>query len=100
MKNFLIVSFFIICFGLSFFAIKAGAFLTMRPIETKYRTVSRSLSESEVEEINKTGTFDKRIEIKEDETNYLFHKLKETRTKTQFGWETKIDTLNTYVQRE
>lgn len=98
MKKFLVFSFFGLCLTLTVFGMRAGEFLSMKNTEVNYRTLEYDLSDTEVEEMNAKKLFERPLEIKEGYYNCLYNEIKETRTKTFFGWGTKVDTLKTYVR--
>lgn len=100
MKKLLVFSFFGLCLCLTVFGMKTGAYLSMNNTEVNYRTLEETLDDTQVEEYNKLKSFEKPLEIREGYSNVLYNEIKETRTKTLFGWDTKVDTLKTYVKLE
>jgi hypothetical protein len=100
MKKFLIICFFGLCLILSGLSLKAGAWLMSYDIEVNYRTLEKELSDTEVEHYNNTILTNKKLKFEEGYQNVRYDKVKETRTKKLFGWETKIDTLESYVKLE
>lgn len=100
MKNFLILSFFALFITLSVFAMKAGAMFRLEGTEVNYRTLTHTISDTEVENYNKQKYFTSPLEIREGFKNIRYDEIKETRTRTLTGWETKVDTVKTYVKLE
>ncbi len=101
MKKYIIPGFFILMLGLTLTVIYSFRVVTMPEQEVEFRKDRDKLSDTEVSELNKGKRFEKVIPFAQDgKSNYLYNELKITRTKNGFGWETKIDTLKTYIIEE
>ena len=100
MKKLLITGYFIGMLLLTFLVAKAVGTYKNGDTEIKYRKLSKDISDIEMEEYNRRGTFEKQMEHKGGFEFVRYDEVKETRTKKMFGWETKIDTIKTYVLQE
>lgn len=100
MKKFLIISFFVLSLVVSVFGMRTVASFRMKDSEVNYRKLSRTLTDTEVEDYNKRKMFERPLEIKDGYNNVRYDEVRETRVKTLFGWETKVDTIKTYVSLE
>lgn len=85
MKKIIIGGYFIGMFLLTFLVVKATATYKSDRVEVKYRQHEKELSDTEIAQLNITPQENKNVVQK--------WKTKETRTKSLFGWETKIDTI-------
>jgi hypothetical protein len=86
MKKVLITGYFVSMVLLTFIAVKATATYKSGPVEVNFVNREHKLNDTEVAEHGW---------VKEENIdNIEIFKIKETRTKKLFGWDTKIDTLN------
>lgn len=85
MKKIIIGSYFVGMFLLTFLVVKATAIYKSGAEEVRYRKHDRELSDTE---ISQSG-----IVPRENKNVVMKWETKETRNKTLFGWETKIDTV-------
>lgn len=84
MKKIIIGSYFVGMLLLTFLVVKATATYKSGSEEVKYRKHERELTDTEISQARIKPVDGKNV-VEKWET-------KETRTKTLFGWETKIDT--------
>jgi len=87
MKKILITSYVVGMLLLTFLVAKATAIYKSGEVEVKYRKHERELNDTEISQRHVRPLPSKNV-IEKWQT-------KETRTKTVFGWETKIDTITT-----
>ncbi len=100
MKKFIITSFFVLVFLLTFGIVYSYRVVTMPKEEVSFETYKDKLSDTEIEGYNKKKTFQTPITPEEGYRNIRYDEVKITRKRTEFGWDTKIDTLKTYVLKE
>jgi hypothetical protein len=86
MKKFIIVSYFILMFSLTYIGAKSAIFMRFSDIEIKNRESEHTLNDTEIEKNH--------IEKEEGKKVVQVIHTKETRTKTLYGWDTKIDTVS------
>lgn len=86
MKKLLISGYFVGMLLLTYVVVKGAATYLGEPVEINFRTLTHDLNDTEM---------DQHHFQREEHVDYVREtKLKETRTKKFFGWETKIDTLS------
>lgn len=100
MKKYIIPSFFVLIFLLTFGAVYSYRVITIPEEEVSFETYRDKLSDTEVEEYNKKKTFQTPLVPEEGHVHVRHDEVKIIRKRTDFGWETKIDTLKTYVLKE
>jgi hypothetical protein len=100
MKKFIITSFFILMIGLSAGVLYAFRLATMPKEEISFEVFEDKISDTEVEDYNKRKVFQQTLVPKDGYRYVRYDEVKITRTKTDLGWETKIDTLKTYAGEE
>jgi len=100
MKKYIVPSFFLLMFSLAIGLVYSFRVITMPKEEVSFETYKSKLSDTEIEEYNKKKTFQTPITPEEGYWNIRHDEVKITRKRTDFGWETKVDTLKTYVLKE
>jgi hypothetical protein len=100
MKKLLITGYFVVTLLLTFLVAKAVGTYKNGNVEIKYRKLSQDISDVEMEDYNRRGVFEKQMEHKEGFEFVRYDEVKETRTKKMFGWETKVDTIKSYILQE
>jgi hypothetical protein len=100
MKKYIIASFFVLVFLLTFGIVYSYRVVTMPEEEISFETYKDRLSDTEIEEYNRKKTFQTPITPQEGYWNIRHDEVKITRKRTEYGWETKIDTLKSYILKE
>jgi hypothetical protein len=100
MKKLLVPGFFILSILLTAFVTTAVATIKLEDGEVEFTTLSHTLSDTEINEANTKKLYTKNIELRKDYKNVRKDDVKITRYKKILGWETKVDTLKSYVEQE
>ena len=100
MKKILVPGFFILSILLTAFVTTAVATVKLEDGEVEFATLSHTLSDTEINEANTKKLYTGKIELKEDYENVRKDEVKITKHKKIIGWESKVDTLKTYVTQE
>lgn len=100
MKKLIISGYFVGMFLLTFLVAKAVGTYKSGDVEIRYRKLSKDVSDVEMEDYNRRKLFEKEMVYKHGFEFVRYDEVKETRIKKGFGWETKIDTLKTYILQE
>jgi hypothetical protein len=100
MKKLLVPGFFILSILLTAFVTTAVATVKLEDGEVEFETLNHTLSDTEIDEANTKKLYTRKIEIKRDYRNVRKDEVKITKHKKFIGWETKVDTLKTYVEQE
>ena len=100
MKKLIIVGYFVLSLMVTGTVVLGSQLVKMDDVEVNVRTIKTTLSDFEVEQLNKSGTWNRRFELKEGREFILAVDVKETRTKYFPIWQTKVDTLAVYVLTE
>lgn len=101
MKKLILIGSVVLVLLFSWFVVYTTRVVTMPSEEIEFKTLKKKLSDTEIEFYNRSGTFEKQISpAEEGYRNYLMNEVKITRKRNGFGWETKTDTLKTYVSKD
>ncbi len=100
MKKYIIPSFFALVILVTLALFYSFRIISMPKEEVTYEKYRDKLSDTEVDLYNKKKTFQTPLGHKEGFKNVRYDEVKITRKRTDFGWETKVDTLKTYVLSE
>jgi hypothetical protein len=100
MKKILVPGFFILSILLTAFVTTAVATIKLEDGEVEFTTLSHTLSDTEVNEANTKDLYTTKLNVKMDYRNVRKDEVKITKHKNFIGWETKVDTLKTYVTEE
>jgi hypothetical protein len=100
MKKLIIIGYFALSLVVTGTVVLGSQLVKMDKIEVKVRTIKTTLSDYEVEKLNKSGSYNKKFELKEGREFILAVDVKETRTKYFPIWHTKVDTLAEYILTE
>lgn len=85
MKKTLIASYFVGMLLLTYVTAKAVSTYSSDTVEVKYRQHEKELTDTEIDQLH--------IQPQEKKTVVQKWKTKETRTKTLFGWDTQVETV-------
>jgi hypothetical protein len=97
MKKLIIFGYFLVSLLVTTTVVVGSQLIKMDDVDLNMRTDKTSLSDYEVEQMNKSNYWNKKFIIKEGRTFILAVDLKETRTRQFPFWLTKVDTLAKYV---
>jgi hypothetical protein len=100
MKKLLVPGFFILSILLTAFITTAVATIKLEDNEVEFRTLSHTLSDTEINEANTKKLYTSNIEFKEGYKNIRKDDVKINKYKKILGWETRVDTLKSYVTQE
>lgn len=100
MKKYIIASFFVLVFLLTFGIVYSYRVVTMPKEEITFETYKDRLSDTEIEEYNRKKILQTPITPQEGYWDIRHDEVKITRKRTEYGWETKIDTLKSYIVKE
>jgi hypothetical protein len=100
MKKLLVPGFFILSILLTAFVTTAVATIKLEDGEVEFTTLSHTLSDTEVNEANTKDLYTTKLNVRSGYRNVRNDDVKITRYKKILGWETKVDTLKSYVTEE
>lgn len=95
MKKVIIFGFFMLMIVSTYALVYVTTYIKMNDSEVSFEVRQQPLSDTDVDYVNTHNMFEKALNPREE--NIRVDEVKITRTKKGFSWETKIDTLKTYV---
>lgn len=96
MKKILIPAFFLGIILVTYVVAKAATSIRLNEKDIIFETHKNTLSDNEINSINESGLFINPLPIGRPNVEECFD-LKETRTRSLFSWELKVDTLKRYI---